>query len=323
MAILATAPPASAHMTRGIWVWTTTDIITTQTDITALMKALRHTKANAVYLYLLPFQLVETNLQLRHLLTALNQAKIAAYAMDGYRGYFSDVDGPAVLYQGVDNMLTYNAAVPANEQFAGYMLDMEPQDGQGVGPNDFHNHLAESHLSSTQRASRDALMLDWLTIHATVKAKLGALRLASSLPSWTDDYFGEPVLATYHGVTADVTLFLMAIVDDYCIMSYNTNPLNAANRVVTKLQYADTLSPNQPRVSAAVETHIGAGHTVSYADTPPKNNRGAVITDIDILFTILSVHPSFAGVNIHDWVGWEALALGSPLAATNLSGWIP
>jgi hypothetical protein len=206
-----------------------------------------------------------------------------------------------------------------------YMLDMEPQDGQGVGAPLFHNSIPESQLVPSSRADRDRLMFDWLTIHATVKTKLAGLRLASSVPSWTDDYYGEPVLATVEGQTADVTHFLMAIIDDYCIMSYNTNPLNAANRVVTKLQYADTLRQNQPRVSAAVETHLGAGQTVSYADTPPKNNKAAVISDIDIIFTTLAHHPSFAGVNIHDWVGWDTLPLGSIPASlgANPAGWTP
>jgi hypothetical protein len=221
-------------------------------------------------------------------------------------------------------MIAYNAAVPTPEHFVGYMLDMEPPDGQGVGPDAFHNSLAESKLSLAQRVDRDRLMGNWLSIHETVKHKIAPLRLASSMPSRTDNYYGEPVLATFHGQTADVTHFLMKYVDDYCIMSYNTNPLNAVNRVVTELQYADTLVP-PPRVSAAIETHVGPGPTVSYGDSPGKNGKRAVIDDADVIFTALARHQSFAGVHLHDWDGWQNLRVAvTPVAsATHASGWVP
>jgi len=204
--------------------------------------------------------------------------------------------------------VTYNASVGPCERFVGLMAEMEPQDGQGVGRPLFHNNIRESALTPSQRADRDGLMLDWLTTHASLKSSLHAtgLRLASSLPSWTDNYYGEPVLATYKGATGDVTHFLMGLVDDYCVMSYNTSPPNIANRVASKLAYADTLAA-PPRVFGGVETHTGVGAGVSYGDTPPKNTKRAIVADLDAVFGLLDRHPTFAGMNVHDWDGWRAL----------------
>jgi hypothetical protein len=297
----------------GFWVWTTRKIITDSEEFDSFTKNVVLAGARSVYLYLVPDDYTAlghpgARRNLQNLLGILNGFGVRAYGMDGWRGYFSDAEGPATLYKGVRELIAYNRRVGPRERFAGFMLDLEPQDGQGVGKPLFHNGLAESKLTRKGRQERDLLMLDWLEIHDALRTKLTAagLRFASSLPAWTDNYFGEPVLATYGGTTADVTQFLMRKVDDYAVMSYRTDAAAIIAQLVSKLTLAEAL-PCPPRVFAGVETHAGAGYRVSFSDTPPLNRKKGVLNVIEAVCGGLSNYNSFAGVNIHDWAGWRDL----------------
>jgi hypothetical protein len=97
---------------------------------------------------------------------------------------------------------------------------------------------------------------------------------------------------------------IMGHVDQYLAMTYNTDPTNAANRALGEVSYADTLGPNHPLVFAAVETNSGVGRGVSYGDDAVKDTRAAVLADMQAIHDLLASHPSFGGVNIHDWTGW-------------------
>ena len=151
-------------------------------------------------------------------------------------------------------------------------------------------------------------MRDWLEIYSTMKTTLqqSGLEFGAAMPSWVDDYFGEEVQVTFNGTRQGVMKHMMAILDEYVVMSYNTNPSNAAFRLNGELLYADSLSV-RPRIYAAMETHSGPGPTVSYGDHPEKGTKTIVLQDLGIIDSILSSHASFKGVCIHDWVGWTAL----------------
>jgi hypothetical protein len=296
----------------GMYVWTTDQILSDDVEQARFLNEIRACGCTQVYLYMKPRWWESFRVPLENLISALWNGNIIAYAMDGYRGYFSDAYGPSQLYSGINNMLAYNSSI--FHRFVGFMLDLEPQDGQGDGLPLFHNEIAETKLTKAQKADRNKLIVDWLTIHNIVWSMMQSanLRLGASLPSWTDSYYGEPMTARWQGLTQDITRFFMAMTDDYCVMSYNTNPTNAANRIIPKLQYAATLG-HAPRVFGGVETHLGVGSGVSYADTPPKNSKQAVLTDLNVVYSALDQYPTFAGMNIHDWVGWRML----PLAGSN------
>jgi hypothetical protein len=310
-----------AKGSRGMWVWTTEGILSDTSKTNMFIKEVRRSGVTQVYLYLTAAQVPKVQTQLRSLISMLRRTNILAFGMEGWRGYFSDASGPGGLYEAVDALANYNANVNTDERFVGFMSDMEPQDGQGAGANLFHNGIRESALTTVQLADRDRLLTDWLTILKNVRdrAHAAGLRVAASLPSWTDNYYGEPVLATLLNRREDVTHFLMGLVDDYCIMSYNTSPSNIANRILSKLRYANTL-PQAPRVFGAVETHSGVGSGVSYGDTAGKNTKATVIADLNTVLGILDGgNPTFAGMNIHDWEGWRDL----PTVSRDSNGPVP
>jgi hypothetical protein len=161
-------------------------------------------------------------------------------------------------------------------------------------------------------------MLDWITIHQTLSTKMrdAGLKYGAAMSHWIDDYYGEEVKATHKGVRQGVMKHIMPLLDEYIVMSHNTSPTNAANRLldatntffIGELHYANTLPlATRPRIRAALETHAGVGATVSYGDHATKNSRAAVLADIEIIKGILGGHASFGVIDIHDWVGWRDL----------------
>ncbi|HEX8610621.1 MAG TPA: peptidase inhibitor family I36 protein [Telluria sp.] len=304
------------HM-RGLWVWNTRDVLPEGLQNQEFVRTVRDLGVTDVFLYLTAGDYTASRGALRILVSDLKAAGISSWGLDGSRGYFSDVEGPTRLYASVDALVTYNKSVLPQEQFAGFQSDMEPQD-QGGFPSTFHNGIRDDQLNSSaggvwrssQALDREMLLRDWLAIHNTCRNKLTAagLKFSAAMPFWTEDYYGAPVMVSYGGTRETVGQQMMKIVHDYVIMSYNTNPDNAASRVAAQARMASELPfEKRPRISGAVETHLGVDVNVSYADTPGKNSRRVVLEDIDHILSTLGSHRAFGGFSVHDWEGWRTL----------------
>jgi len=297
---------------RGLWVW---DSITTVLGVTNEENILLNECVNSgitdLYLYS-PLASFSTDAaDFRSFIARATALDIRCWGMDGFRGWFSDGDGPQELYDTIDAMIAYNAASAADERFAGFHIDQEPADLDTFTA--FHNGVASSALSAvaasgdwqdTEVLDREYLMRDWVEIHAECRSRLnaaGAL-LGTALPTWFDDYFGEPVTCTYGGTTQNVFLHLAANADDLVIMNYNTNPLSQISRIGYELP------ASLAALSTAIETHTGPGTGVSYADTVGKQTKAAALADLATVRARYSDYPRFFGDAIHDWEGWKALS---------------
>jgi len=301
----ARASPAAT--VRAMWVWKTSALYPGAETAKFVTQA-KAAEITDVFLFLRAADYMGSEAQLKILLDALSQAGIRSWGMEGWRGYFSDVAGPTALYAAADALVTFNKRNMV--KFVGFHSDMEPQDGQSDGQDLFHNAIAQSALTPEQLADRDKLLTEWLTIHETLLAKMQAagLQYGGAMPSWVDEYYGEPVTAIFKDIRQPLIQHLMPLVPQYVIMSYNTDPMNLINRIIGELQYASTLG-GSPRVMFGVETHAGVGLNVSYADTPPKDNKSAVLADLATVDAkLLATHPkAYLGWAIHDWEGWKLL----------------
>jgi hypothetical protein len=164
-------------------------------------------------------------------------------------------------------------------------------------------------------------MRDWCTITETAATTCHSNNLlyGVDMPSWPDDYFGEAIYCTYNTVNKRVLEHIMDYVDVYSIMTYNTTPSNVVARATGELTYAGTMSAaTRPEVWVSVETHCGVGANISYCDTPGKNSKSAVYTDITTIISSLSSYPALTGLNIHDWAvtGWKELTPAASNTAT-------
>jgi hypothetical protein len=313
---------------QGMWLWKTQDALASAAAQTQLLNIAQAAGVTDVYMYMDANILTNATqtAALSSLLTnKLTPNHIKLWALDGCRCYFNDRNGAVALYKNVDAMIAFNAKMPTEARFAGFMLDLEPQDDSSGDRNSFHNEIADSALSTltggvwltSQSADREALMQNWVDMFRTVNVKLKAaqLRTAGSMVFWIDGYLGGPVQVTYADaqgvlVRKPVAQHLMHFIDDYVVMTYNVDPSNAASRAEAAAKYADTLPPaERPRISASMETHdLKYPNTISYANAADdKKFKSVVLLDREMIKAKLAAYTAFGGVSLHDYEGWVLL----------------
>lgn len=231
-----------------------------------------------------------------------------------------DSAGPSNFYTGIENLIAYNCSVAAGERISGLQADIEPQD-DGTHTS-FHNEVADSGLSTTlgsgewqptQTEDREMLMRSWLTIHQTARGMLHArgLRFGAAMPFWTHSYCGEEVKVNFPRTTnkrQGVMKYMMPLLDEYVVMSYNTSPSNAASRVAVQAAYASTLPAElRPCVCGSMEMSTGVGENVSYGDTTDKNSKAVVMQDMAAMNEALRQHSAFKGIAFHHWSSWQVM----------------
>ncbi|GGF05366.1 hypothetical protein GCM10007285_36490 [Stappia taiwanensis] len=290
-----------------MWVWRTADLLSAQRETERFLATIGPLHLSDLYLYLTPENYRIHDTALRALIARLKTQGTRVWGMDGWRGYFHDGDGPSGLMAALDSLIAFNARHP-DAGFAGFHSDLEPQDGQGAGRSLFHNGLSASQLTPAQRADRDRLMADWVALHDTLhqRTEEAGLAYGAALPSWLDDYYGEPVTMRVEGDRRSVLGQILARVDEAVIMAYSTRPARTAARLHGELTFARSL-PQPPRILFGVETHAGPRPAVSYADLPSKASRKTVLSDIAAIAAELAPVGPLSGAVIHDWQGWKTL----------------
>eukprot|EP00953_Heterococcus_sp_UTEX-ZZ885_P001010 1054-Heterococcus_DN1.PRE.1 len=250
--------------------------------------------------------------QVQSLLAQLAAAGIAAWGLDGAREYFSDdIDqGPAVLYSTINALIQYNSV--AVHKFIGFQTDLEPA-SELHGVDTFHCGVPTPELEPDQLNDRQALLSDWLAIQAHVRDLCipAGLRTSAALPTWMHEYYDEPLM--YGSAGRTLLQHMLPLIDECCLMSYNTDTDRVVERCAATIACALTM-PNKC-VFAGVETHNLAGDQpgVTYAHlAPPNNSRARVMADLALIEHALhteqiELNSRFAGVCIHDYVGWSEL----------------
>jgi hypothetical protein len=307
-------------LTRGIWVWNTTTILSSATQICGLVEGAQHFGISDIYLYMAPSFYSQYKAALQNLIAGTTSAGIRVWGLDGDRGYLDDSAGPSNFYSGIENLIAYNCSVTADERFFGLQADIEPQD-DGTHTT-FHNEVADSALSmepgsgtwkSTEAQDREMLMRSWITIHQTARDMLHAqgLNFGAAMVFWLQSYCDEEVRVCFPDGThkrQGVMKYMMPLLDEYVVMSYNTSPSNAASRVAVQAAYASTLpAASRPRVYGSVEVSTGVGANVSYGDTAGKNSKAVVMQDMAVMTEALRYHSAFKGIAFHHWSSWQAM----------------
>lgn len=309
MEIPGNAPPSIAGGMRGVWIWKTADLLADPARQAELAKVAGMVGFTDLFLSMNPRSYRDQQEPLHRFIGLMSKNGVKVWALDGCRCYFADANGSKLFFAGLHAMLDYNYAARADQRFVGFQADIEPQDDKGFKP-DFHNEIPDARLDSEQAKDRQALLSDWLEIHRRAAELMHArgLRFGAALPFWTEDYGGAPVRVAWQGQRRPVGQAMLDLLDDAIIMSYNTDPLNAAARVAAQAAYASSLPEgHRPRVSASMETNRDIGNTISYGDTPGKQSKAVLLADMAALQDKLAQYPAFAGVTIEDWTGFVQL----------------
>ncbi len=317
----APVPAAAAFVPqRGMWIWHMERLIGDDAALARLFDATAHAGITDLYIYLPLNGYTADDKTLTAFIAAARRHNIAVWGLDGCRCYFKDADGPQKLYATINALIAYNDRVAPEGRFTGFQNISLPHDITGYRAA-FHNGIPSSQLDQTgggvwqktAAADRQSLLIDWLDIQhgAYDRLKAHGLQAAAAMLSSTESYYGEPMTVTYQGVTDSLGHLMMNYTDDYIVLTYNTDPANAAGRAVAQATYASGLPlAHRPRVFAAIETDTGNGATISYGDTPGKQSQTAVLDDIATIENTLRAQPAFVGVGIHSWEGWQGLEAG-------------
>jgi hypothetical protein len=324
-----------------MWVWDTDNIIGTATAENKLINECFNSGITDLYMYIAGSAL-SSAVNTKAFISKASCSNIRVWGMDGWRGYFSDLCGPAEFYNNIQAVINYNALSQPKERFAGFNGDNEFhvwESSSGCGSADvFHWGLSDNQLSttgaglwkSTEQKDRDSLLADFVkqTKTASTMCQNAGIEYSVSVMPWITgvsytngavNYQSTPLYATYNGVTKELFKHLMDYVDEYVIMSYHTNVQNKVTLMCEDpLAYADGLAAgSRPRILSALESHCGVGQYVSYCDTPGEDSKTHVLNDeIPAHTSLLGVHVSFSGTAIHDWVGWQGLTPVSVNTAT-------
>ncbi|KAK4971493.1 hypothetical protein LTR42_007221 [Elasticomyces elasticus] len=310
-----------AHtLARGLWIWNTASIITSPTGTSQLIIGAQQADVTDLYLYTAPESYASTKPQLQTFIASATEVGLRVWGLDGDRAYFGDAAGPSNFYHGIDNLTAYNDAVAPNERFFGFQADNEPSD-QGDYTS-FHNGIPDSALSTapgsglwqaTQALDREMLMRSWLSMHTTAQQLLHAhgLQFGAAMPWWTENYEGGELSVSFPNASNErkgIMKYMMGLVDEFVIMSYNTDPALAAARVGAQAAYASTMpTASRPRVYASVEVTQGIGANISYGDTAGKDFKTVVMNDVATLTSSLMKYAAFEGIAIHQWSAWETM----------------
>jgi len=302
---------------RGMWIWRMQPVLSSQAEQERLLQASSQAGITDLYVFLTAQDFQSEAGRISEFVQHMHDRNISVWGLDGCRCYFADAEGPSRLYEAVDAMVGYNDHAAPRARFVGFQNISEPHDIDHY-PHSFHNERTNSQLKTdgkgiwqaTAALDREKLLEDWIEMQRGIAARLkpSGLKTAAAVLSSTENYYGEPLTVSYDGRTDSVGHLMMPYVDDYIVLTFNTDPANAAGRVSAQAAYASVLPADvRPRVFGAIEIEAGNGSTISYGDTPGKRSRAVVVQDIGKIEAILKSDSAFAGVSIHSWEGWSAL----------------
>ncbi|OQN97247.1 hypothetical protein B0A48_16789 [Cryoendolithus antarcticus] len=288
---------------RGMWMWNTASLFNNPEQIGVFRTEAKRINITDVYVYIAPTWWLTRGSEIADLTSALHVGGTRVWALDGDADYIDVPTATATLKQSIYDLVAFNENADPDAQFYGY------QGGR------FHNGIAESRLDADQQLSRDTLLRKWIDTlsWASRSVRTNGMQFGAALPFWLHDYEGESltVPSTPSADRVSVMNLLMPILDEYVVMSYDTDSAIAASRVVQQAAYASQRlqeGQSMPRVLGAVEVGTGVGSGVSYGDTPGKGSKAVVLRDIESITQSLRLYPAFRGMAIHHWQAWNELA---------------
>ncbi|KAK6438498.1 hypothetical protein LTR95_005299 [Oleoguttula sp. CCFEE 5521] len=295
---------------RGMWMWNTASLLNSPEQIGVFRTESERINITDVYVYIAPNWWLTRGSEIGDLTSALHACGLstATRTISMYPRLRRVSSRAYMIWLRSMRMPIRTRSSMATK------ADIEPQDTQQHSGR-FHNGIAESRLDADQRLSRDTLLRKWVDTlsWASRSVRTNGMQFGAALPFWLHDYEGEAltVPSTPSADRVSVMNLLMPILDEYVVMSYDTDSAIAASRVVQQAAYASQRlqeGQSMPRVLGAVEVGTGVGSGVSYGDTPGKGSKAVVLRDIEVIAQSLRLYPAFRGVAIHHWQAWYELA---------------
>jgi hypothetical protein len=179
----------------------------------------------------------------------------------------------------VNWVMTYNNSVSDNEKFTGIQVDIEP------------------YLLPQWYQDQNTTITNWLdalVLFANDAAQDPSLIISSALPFWVD----EIIVPATGETLIEATLQLM---HEVTLMSYRDQAQAVVDITDTKLALADELGK---KIFVALETNpTSEGLYITFYD----EGQAIMVAQMAEIDRLLSIHPSYAGIAVHDYTGWQNL----------------
>jgi hypothetical protein len=179
----------------------------------------------------------------------------------------------------VNWVMTYNNSVSDNEKFTGIHVDIEP------------------YLLPQWYQDQNTTITNWLdalVLFANDAAQDPSLIISSALPFWVD----EIIVPATGETLIEATLQLM---HEVTLMSYRDQAQAVVDITDTKLALADELGK---KIFVALETNpTSEGLYITFYD----EGQAIMVAQMAEIDRLLSIHPSYAGIAVHDYTGWKNL----------------
>lgn len=258
---------------RAVWLWDTT-LISTNTGRNAVLQFSRRQQITRIYLQ------VSTSVAksaYRAFIRSATSSGIQIHALDGAPDWILP-NQQIRISSLVSWVQTYNSSVSVNERFTGIQVDIEP------------------YLLPEWYQDQDTTVTNWLdalTLFANEIQDL-SLIISSALPFWVD----EIIVPETGGTLIESVLQLM---NEVTLMSYRDQAQAVIDITESKLTLADALGK---KIFVAVETNpTSEGLYLTFYD----DGRAVMEEQIAEIDHLLSLHPSYAGIAVHDYTGWRNL----------------
>ena len=129
------------QLLRGLWIWNTLDLLDSEPRTAHLMSSAKAINTTDLYLYVAPTWYIEHGERIAAFLAAASVSNLRVWALDGDRAYVDNLTAQATYFEGLQNLIDFNARTDNATRFHGFQADIEPQD--------CGDHLGESMTAKT------------------------------------------------------------------------------------------------------------------------------------------------------------------------------
>lgn len=253
---------------KATWLWNTTLIVDSTTDI---LQFAASQQINTIYLQINKDLDIS---QYQRFISAASAQHIMIEALDGAPSWALDQDRDQ-LQDTLQWITSYQQASSATEQFGGIHIDIEP------------------YLLPNWTKEQATIVAQWQRSVQMITATAQALHLPASadIPFW---------LYTLNTPDSHSTLsqWMIDQYDSLTVMAYRDSGAAIDDVAQAQLSEADTAGKD---MYIGVETNPSSeGDHISFYG----KGADALTTALSQVTTQASTHSSFAGIAVHDYVGW-------------------
>lgn len=257
---------------KATWLWNTQLIVDSTADILDFAAS---QQISLIYLQ------INTDLdvsQYQRFIAAASQQHITVEALDGAPSWALDTDRHK-LQDSLQWITAYQQSATSDQQFSGIHIDIEP------------------YLLSQWAEQQETIIAQWQRSVQLVAQTARTLHLSASadIPFW---------LYTLHVSDGSSTLsrWMMDQYDSLTIMAYRNTADDIYDVAQNELSEADDAGKT---IYIGVETNASSeGSNISFYGAG-ASTLNAALSQVSVQG---STHSSFAGIAVHDYVGWSKIA---------------